>query len=702
MATGEFFLEVRCEEIPARMLQPAVKELATRAFEVLLSKGLTPSEVETGFTPRRLVLTLSGLPSRERDREEELLGPPAKIAFDQDGKPTPAAIGFAKKCGVEPTQLKTVNTPKGDYLAADVFTEGRATPEVLAEQIVPILKDLSWAKSMRWAAGQGPWVRPVHGLVALFDQEVVPMTLFGVDAGDSTCGHPIHSPRSFKVSGKADYDRKMTQRGIVVSYEERREQLGNQMEKLAKKLGGQLADDPELLDRLTSTCGIPGVVQGEFDPAYLALPREVLATSLRDHQSAFTIESADRLLPNFLTVMDRADDPEGRVRAGNEWVVAARLDDARFFYSEDRKKTLADRVSDLDHLIFHLDLGSYGDKAKRIRELSTSLCDVLGWNDESDLACEAADLLKVDLTTEMVKEFTSLQGVMGGAYAREDGEAEPVWQAIYDQYRPVSSQDEVPRGRVGLVVAIADRVDTLVGMFGLGMVPSGSRDPFGLRRAAQGLVRIVLEANLPLDLDMVAARSARLYGDRLKKGAEEVLADLRPFIQDRVRRLLGQQGYAYDSIEAAIGAGSSNLPELAARVDAVQRVREEADFLSVVLAAKRIANIVKDTPEQEFDANLLCESAEIDLHKSAEALRAKIEKAEAEGDHESSLRHIAELAEVLDTFFVEVLVMDEDRDLRMNRISLLQSIQRLISRTARLTEVVVDRSEHREKTASKD
>jgi glycyl-tRNA synthetase beta chain len=555
---------------------------------------------------------------------------------------------------------------------------------------------------MRWAHGQGPWVRPVHGLVALFDKEVVPMTLFGVVAGDSTCGHPIHSPRSFKLGGKADYDRKMADRGIVVSYEKRHDQLKDQMAKLAEKLGGKLVDDPELLDSLTSTCGIPGVVRGDLDPAYLTLPREVLVTSLRDHQSAFTVESADLLLPNFLTVMDRLDDPEGRVQAGNEWVVAARLDDARFFYSEDRKRPLADRVGDLDRLIFHKDLGSYGDKTQRIRELSTSLCEVLGWEDESDLARQAAELLKVDLTTEMVKEFTSLQGVMGGIYARDDGEAESVWQAIYDQYRPVSSQGDIPRGRVGLAVAIADRVDTLVGMFGIGVVPSGSRDPFGLRRAAQGLVRIVLEANLPLDLDMVAARGARLYGERLKKNAEVVLADLRPFVQDRVRRLLGQQSYAYDSIEAAIGSGSSDLPDLVARVDAVQRVREEPGFLSVVLAAKRIANIVKDTAEQELDTDLLRESAEIDLHKSAEALRAKIEKAEAEGDHESCLRHIAELAESLDTFFVEVLVMDEDRDLRMNRISLLQSIQRLISRTARLTEVVVDRSEHREQATSKN
>jgi len=700
MAEGEFLLEVRCEEIPARMLEPAIRELATRSFETLLSKGLTPSEVETGYTPRRILLTLRGLPEREPDRREQMIGPPAKIGFKEDGEPTPAAVGFAKKCGVETSELEIVETPKGDYLGATVAIDGRSTIDVLSEQIPPILEGLSWAKSMRWGDAEGPWVRPVHGLLAIFNGKILPMALFGISASDATCGHPLHSPERFSVVDKSDYDAKMAERRIVITFDRRRELLDEQLKQLAEKEGGNLVADAELLDRLTSTCGIPGVVHGEFDATYLGLPREVLSTSLRDHQSAFTVESEERLLPIFLTVMDRSDDPEGRVRAGNEWVVAARLDDARFFYTEDRKRSLGDRAADLEHLVFHADLGSYADKTERISRLSESICSVLGWKAETEQAREAAKLLKVDLTTEMVKEFTSLQGVMGGVYAREEGAADAIWQAIYDQYLPASPGDGIPRGRVGQAVAMADRVDTLVGMFGLGLIPSGSRDPFGLRRAAQGLVRIVLDAGLAVDLDMLAARSARLYDDCLKRSAEEVLADLRPFVLDRVRHLLGRRGCSYDSIEAAIGAGTSDLPDLAARVDAVEKLREESDFLSLVLAAKRIANIVKDTPEHDLDADLLREGAEIELHRAADNLRSAIDRAEAEADHETALRSIAELAPVLDTFFVEVLVMDENLELRQNRISLLQSILRLISRTARLTEVVVDRSEHREKTTS--
>jgi glycyl-tRNA synthetase beta chain len=305
--------------------------------------------------------------------------------------------------------------------------------------------------------------------------------------------------------------------------------------------------------------------------------------------------------------------------------------------------------------------------------------------------------LKTDLTIEMVKEFTSLQGVMGGVYARLEDQPKELWQAIYDQYLPASTEDSIPRGRVGKVTGLADRIDTLVGMFGLGLMPSGSRDPFGLRRAAQGVVRIVLEGGLSLDIDLVAARSIRLYGDRLEKSGEEILGNLRPFLNDRVRHMLGLRGFAYDSIEAALAVGGSDLPDLAARVAAVQQVRAEPGFLAVVLAAKRIANIIRKSPEYELREELLQDEAEKALYGAAQQLRKTVEEAEARDDYESSLRSITSLAEVLDRFFVEVLVMDENLDLRNNRIAMLQWIQRTISRTARLTELVVDKSEHRER-----
>lgn len=690
-ARGEFLLEVRTEEIPARMLPAAARELATRMFEELMGRGLGPREVETGFTPRRLLLVLKGVPRREPDQDETLWGPPIGAAYDKQGKPTPALLGFAKRAAVEPERVQHAKKDKGEYLMAVRRKVGRPTPEVLADLVPRVLAGLTWQKTMRWGAGRGPWVRPVHGLLALFDGAVVPMELFGIAAGDSTIGHPVLSPAAFAVTGSAEYRARLAERGIVPSPEERKRLLSERMAERAHELGGKVVEDEELLAKLVAICEIPGLLEGTVASAAMALPREVLITSLRDHQSAFTVEAEGELLPAFLTVMDRPDDPAGRVRAGNEWVVAARLADARFFYREDRKLALAERVDGLEALTFHARLGSYARKAERLVALSAGVCHALGWEAEAAAAGQAARLLKVDLATDMVKEFTSLQGVMGGIYAREEGQPEAVWQAIYDQYLPAATGDRVPRGKVGLVVGLVDRLDTLAGMFGLGLVPTGSKDPFGLRRAAQGVVRIVLEGALALDLSPLIGEAVRLYGAQLRRGADQVLADLQPFLYDRVRYLLGLEGFAYDEIEAALAVGGLDLLDLRARVEALHRVREQPQFLSIVLAAKRIANILRDTPDQALDAARLAEPAEQALCAGLEKLRREVDDAVARREYERCLRKVEDLAALLERFFVEVLVMTEDEALRRNRLGLLQEIQRVLSRAAKLTEMVVEK-----------
>ncbi len=692
---GEFLLEVRSEEIPARMLEPGVKELATRLFEELMARGIGPRQVETGYTPRRLVVAFSGLPEGEPDREEQVLGPPTRAAYDKDGEPTPAFHGFAKKCGLPADALRKVSTEKGEYLAATVKTVGRPTATILAELVPRLLGEISWAKTMRWAQGGqdvGPWVRPVHGIVSLLDGAVVPFTLFGIAAGDTTEGHAILSPAPFPVTGLADYRRELAARGIEVRPAERLKALHAGMAERAAAAGGTLVDDPALLDKLVAICEIPGVMEGSFEAEFLKLPAEVLRTSLRDHQSALTVEKDGELLPYFLTVMDRPDDPAGRVRSGNEWVVSARLADARFFFGEDTKVGLGRRAEQLQSLTFNDKLGSYADKAERLAKLAGVICAELGGEAETPAALTAARLLKADLATEMVKEFTSLQGIVGGIYARLEGQPEAIWQAIYDQYLPASTEDAIPRGRVGQVVSLADRIDTLAGIFGLGLVPTGSRDPFGLRRAAQGVVRILLEGGLPLDVEAVATAAVGLYGDRLTRTPEQVLADLRPFLADRIRYVLGLAGAAYDEIEAGLAVGAASLPDLQARVDALHRARTGAGFLSVVLAAKRIANIVKDAPEGAFDPALFVEPAEKDLATAFTGMRQEIEAAAAARDYERCLARIADLAPVLDRFFVEVLVMDKDEAVRANRIALLQTIGQTVSQVGRLTEMVVDRA----------
>ncbi len=712
--SGEYLLEVRSEEIPARMLEPAVRHLATRVFEDLMGRGLGPREVESAFTPRRLVLVLEGLPAGEPDREEQMVGPPARVAWDAEGRPTKALEGFARRLGLEPAELERIETDKGEYVAARQKVRGRTTAEVLAELVPRVLVEIPWPKTMLWGEGNGPWVRPVHGLVSLLDGELVPFELFGVAAGARTRGHPVLSPEEIQVAGVADYRRRLGELGLVIDPGERSRRLADAMRERARAAGGTLVEDPDLLAKLAAMCEMPGVLEGRFDADFLALPREVLATSLKDHQSAFTVEGTveraggDGLLPAFLTVMDRNDDPAGRVRSGNEWVVAARLADARFFYAEDRKRPLAERFAGLEHLAFHARLGSYAEKAARLERLAGAICEELGWAEERPVAERAAHLLKIDLITEVVKEFTSLQGVMGGIYAREDGEPEAVWQAVYDQYLPASTDDPLPRGRAGAVVSLADRLDTIAGMFGLGLVPTGSRDPFGLRRAAQGAVRICLERGLSLDLLGLSRKAVESHGKALDRTADEILGDLRPFFEDRVRHLLGLHGYAYDEIEAGLGAGEGirRLPDLQARIAALHAARDEPGFLEVVLAAKRIENILKAVPEDERRAlrqpdeaeiETTWQSAEAALFRASEELHREVRDAFACGRYEEPLRATAKLAAVLERFFVEVMVMDDDLEVRKRRLGLLAYIEQVLSGIARLTEVVVDREEHRRK-----
>jgi glycyl-tRNA synthetase beta chain len=691
---GDFLLEVRCEEIPARMLRPGVLELATRFVEEMMNRGVTADRVDTGCTPRRLVLMVRGLPDQEPKTEELVTGPPARVAFDEAGEPTRAAEGFASRCGVPVAELESFTTDKGEYVAARRTVGGGPITTILTELVPRILRQITWPKTMQWGDGVGPWVRPVHGLLAIYKGQVVPMELFGVQSGDCTLGHPILSPQELTVRGIGDYLRRLEERGIRVRVQDREETLRAELERRAETHRGVVAEDPELLEKLAAICEIPGIMEGSFDREYLDLPREILVTSLRDHQSAFTLEKEGKLLPVFLTVMDRPDDPKGRVRSGNEWVVRARLADARFFYQEDRKRKLEDRVVDLEGLTFHVDLGSYAEKAERLVALAGWICRELAW-DERPATETAARLLKVDLATQMVKELTSLQGVVGGIYAREEGYDEAIWQAIYDQYLPASIDDRLPRGAVGVACGLADRIDTLVGIFGLGLVPSGSKDPFGLRRAAQGVLRILLERELPLDFELLAAQAVRQYGDRLARGAEEILDDLRPFVHDRLRHLFGRGGYAHDEVEAALGAGASNLPDLAARVEAIHAMRDENAFLSIVLAAKRIANITGDTPDYELQAEVLEEEAEQQLHHALGRLKGVVDDSVEQRDYRGALEAIAGLAETLDRFFVEVLVMAEDPTLRRNRLALLQEIGRTLSRTADLTRLVVDKSEYR-------
>ena len=687
----ELLFEVRCHEMPETKLQNILEQLAGRLFEELMGRGLAPAEILTGVTHRRLALCCRGLPDKEPDREEQELGPPVAEAFE-DETPTEALLGFAERVDVEPQALEEIKTERGTYLGVRRQISGRPVGEVLGQLLPRLLQEMRFDGRDTWSAEHG-WLRPLTGLLAMLDGELLPLAFDGFETSAETVGHVRLSPQTFVARNYADYREGLARRGIEVSWKERRRKLEESFQKRAQDLGGELLEDDRLLDRLVGQCEIPGMVHGSFDAAFLSLPKEVLLATLMDQQRAFAVTSRDDLLPFFITVMDRLEDAGGRVQRGHERALAGRLRDAGFYYEADRDVSLAERSARLEQMAFHPGLGNLADKTRRVASLVDLIGRELGWDDEVDAAQQAATLAKTDLTTDMVREYPTLRGTMGGIYAREEGYVTAVWQAISEHYRPASRKGPVPQHRSACLLAVADRLDTVVGFCGLGQLPKGKHDPLALRRLVQGLLRILVEHSMELDLDLVAARAVLLYGELLSDSAESILSSLQGFFDDRIRHFLGQLGMTFDEIEAVMAVGSKRLPDLVARLEALRKVRGQGDFRSLVLAAKRISNIVQGAAEYELQDDLLVEPAEMELAEVLAEVRQQVTEAVAERHYEEGILAMERLVVPLDRFFAEVLVMDEREERRQNRIALLQRCRRVFWRVARLQEMLVERGD---------
>ncbi len=690
--SSEYLLELRSDEMPTDLLQPLLRRFTSRLFEDLMSLGLGPGEIITGTGPRRLFVCCRGLKGAEPDREKRVLGPSRESAWNEDGTPSEALQGFLERVEVDLSEVLHVKTEKGEYTAVLHKGPGRSLHDVLVKMVPDLLAESRWGgQRIRWRE-DAVWGAPLRGILSLLDGSVAAITLDGVEASDQTSGHPTLSPDPFQVTDFDDYLARLSELGIEPRYEVRRAKLKTRLREAAAERGAVLARTANLLDRLALNCEIPGVVIGDFDVSYLDLHEEVLLSILSDRQSVYPLyrEGTSELLPAFAAVIDRPGDPSGHVRHGLELAVAGRLSDARFYGEIDRKTPLTVRAGRLDQLIYHPQLGHYADRQERISALVDLMARELGWDNEIVAAQEAAMLLKADLTTRTVRDDGQLRGRMGGLLARREGYLDAVWQAVYDQYKPGSSEETIPRGRVGRLVAAADRIDSLVGSFGLGEVPTGSKDPQGLRRRMQGLLRIVIEGEMPLDLDLIAARAVVLYGDKLERPAEDILSDLQKFFFDRVRHLLGQRAFAVDEIEAAMAIGRRDIPDLEARLRALRTVREDPEFRSLVLAAKRISNMVKDSPEFELSAELFHEEAEKDFYEELVEVRRAVDESADAKQYEDCLRYMMPLVPLLDRFFAEVLVMAEDEMQRQNRIALLQLTRRVFWRLARLKEMAIE------------
>ncbi len=701
---AEFLLEIGLEEVPARMIASAEAELLRRVVALLGRERLLGERIslESGAksfsTPRRLAVYVADVLASQPDLSEQVTGPAVKIAY-KDGQPGAAAEAFARKNGVAVNELKTISTPKGEYIAVDVVKKGRNAAEVLLAELPKEIAAIYWAKNMRWIPGSNEkFVRPVLWMVCLLDDTVVPVEFAGKVAGRASFGHRVlSSGEAFEVEIPASYAAQLEGEYVLADAEARRHQIRKALDHVTRTVpGARWREDEALVDGVTHLTEWPEVLLGSFAPEYLALPEEVLVTVMRDHQKYFAVEGKDgKLLPHFLTVLNIATDAKsaGIIRQGNERVLRARFNDARFFWEFDQRVPLVERVALLENVTFQKDLGSYAAKSERVRGLAAKLAGLAaerGAALDADAVDEAARLAKTDLTTELVKEFTELQGVIGGLYAKAQGASDAVADAIYDQYLPASADDALPRSAEGAVLGVADRIDSIAGMFGLGLQPTGSKDPFALRRAANAIVRILAESGVPLLLSDVVGAATREHA---------LEAQLNLFFGERVDFYLREvRGQAYDVAAAVRMAGADNLADLLARAEAVTAVRGGGagdTFLAVAAAFKRMSNILEqamdkgETLSMSPDAALYVDPAEGELAVAAEAAADRVAALASKREYEPALVEIAGLRPVIDAFFEKVMVMAPEAAVRANRLALLSRTVRDFSRIADFSQIVV-------------
>jgi len=713
----DFLVEIGTEELPPKAL-PAL----SRAFVAALTAGLDKAALEhgevSGFaTPRRLAVYVKRLAARQPAQNVRRRGPPLTAAFDAAGVPTRAALAFAESCGTTVDTLQRLQEGKGTFLYYVGTRVGEAAAQLLPALVQGALDQLPIPRRMHWGEGEALFVRPVHWVVMLFGRNVVAATLLDTRAGRRTRGHRFHAPKPLTLASAGAYEQTLREKGFVIAdFAARRARIRAEVTAAASALGGHALIGDALLDEVTALTEWPVALAGRFEERFLVLPREVLISTLEDHQRYFPVENAQgALLPTFITVSNIESRDPAKVREGNERVVRARLADAAFFWEQDRREPLAARRAGLDAVTFQAKLGSLGDKTRRVQALAADIAAPVGGSPEA--ALRAADLAKCDLLTAMVGEFPELQGVMGTYYAQADGEPAEVAWSLREQYLPRSAGDALPATPTGLALAIADKLDTLAGIFAIGEKPTGTKDPFALRRAALGVQRILIEKRLDLDLKGYierALRGVRADIERLRRhpssaadaphpgsevaGADTVAHDLYDFLMERLRAYYlegaavaaspGRAAVTTEMFDAVLAGRPASPLDFDARLKALSTFLELPEAGSLTAANKRIANILRKAntaPATQIDVRLLREGAEVRLFDSMHGLRDSVAAATAQREYAGALGRLAQLRPAVDAFFDQVLVMDENPQLRANRLSLLAQLQGLFAGVADLS-----------------
>ncbi|MBM4325177.1 MAG: glycine--tRNA ligase subunit beta [Deltaproteobacteria bacterium] len=679
----ELLLEIGTEEIPAGFVPQALsdlKELAQKEFE---TNRIDFEGIRTLGTPRRIVLVIESVSERQRDEEIRKIGPSRATAFDSSGQPTKAAIGFAKGQSVPVESLEVIQTEKGEYLCAIKKEPGKATLEILPTLLPKIILSIPFQKSMRWAENPIRFARPIHWIVSLFGGEVIPFEMGDVRSGNVTYGHRFMHPDPIVVKDFKTYLKKMSQASVIVDPAERKKRIEEGMIKEGARVSGKVLKDEELLNEVNFLVEYPLPLCGSFDEKFLRLPREVVIHSMKEHQRYFPLmDDHGKLLPHFIFISNISPKDEKMVVKGNERVLKARLSDAGFFFEDDQKIPLEKRVEELKKVVFQAKLGTSYEKVMRFRNLASFIVERI--NPGLRPVVERAALLcKADLVTGMVGEFPKLQGSVGKEYARLSGEKPEVYEAIYEHYLPGFSGDRLPSNPVGDIVSIADKMDTIVGCFGVGLLPTGTADPFGLRRQALGIIRIILEKEYSLSLAELIEKSGEQLKDKMDRPFPGVKSEILDFFRIRYQNFLQDKGYPFDVIDAVLSTSLDQLVDIQRRIDALREAKEWKDFESIVIGFKRAMNILKGTPsKKDLTPSLFSEAAEKNLFQTFLKAKGNIDQQLEKRDYHSALLEMTRMKGPIDEFFDKVMVMVEDEAIRNNRLALLDGIGQLFLRFA--------------------
>ena len=683
MTTQNFLAEIGTEELPPKALKKLATAFAENVEAELNQAGLSFDKVEWFAAPRRLAVKVLGLATSQPSKEVEKRGPAVSAAFDAEGKPTKAAEGWAKGCGITVEQAERIATDKGEWLVHRAVIEGQPTKNLLVGMISNALAKLPIPKTMRWGDKTEQFVRPVHTVTLLLGDELIEGEILGIASGTTIRGHRFLGEREFQISHADQYPALLKEKGSVVAdFNERKALILAKAQEKATALGGVADIEEDLLDEVTSLVEYPNVLAAKFEERFLAVPAEALVYTMKGDQKYFPIyDKEGKLLPHFIFVSNINPEDPSKIIEGNEKVVRPRLTDAEFFFKTDLKQRLEDQLPRLETVLFQQQLGTLRDKTARIEQLAGEIAKQIGADETK--AKRAGLLSKCDLMTNMVFEFTDTQGVMGMHYARHDGEDEEVAVALNEQYMPRFAGDELPKSLVASSVALADKFDTLTGIFGIGQAPKGSADPFALRRAALGALRIIVEKNLPLDLSDLVATSAKLFGDKLTNS--NVVEEVVDFMLGRFRAWYQDEGIAVDVIQAVLARRPTRPADFDARVRAVSHFRTLDSAEALAAANKRVSNIlakVEGEISSEIDRTLLVEAEEKALAEQVIALQAELAPLFEKGEYQTALDRLAGLREVVDNFFDKVMVNAEDPKLRQNRQAILNNLRNLFLQVA--------------------